>query len=255
VATTLSRIDTVDMSSGQMAYSSQMTAPLTQPRWYGTPALLPTGDVMVFSGSSDDEVVTPGLGNPVMIAEMYSPATQSWTQMATQNHPRTYHNTALLQQDGSVLVGGHAPINSLYLYNFQIPGSSPDGRDPSFETYYPPYMFAARPTITAAPKSVSPGSTIKVTTPQAATIDSVVLIRRTAITHDVDGDQRAVVLPITARGAKTLTVSLTANQSAVPPGTYMLFVNQKTSSGLVPSVSAPVQVMGAAITQTADLVP
>ena len=116
-------------------------------------------------------------------------------------------------------------------------------------------MFAARPTITAAPKRVSPGSTIKVTTPQAATIDSVVLIRRTAITHDVDGDQRAVVLPITARGAKSLTVSLTANQSAVPPGTYMLFVNQKTSSGLVPSVSAPVQVMGAAITQTADLVP
>ncbi len=255
LATTLSRIDTLDASSGTLAYTSQMTAPLTQPRWYGTPALLPTGQVMLFSGSSDDEVVTPALGNPVLVTEMFDPATQTWTRMAQQNHARTYHNTALLMQDGSVFVGGHAPINSLYLYNFQIPGSSPDGRDPSFEIYYPPYMFGPRPAITAAPKTVAPGTSFSISTPQAASIDSAVLIRRTAITHDVDGDQRSVVLPITGRSAGKLTLWLTANQSAVPPGTYMLFVNQKTSSGLVPSISAPVLVSGAAITQSADLVP
>jgi hypothetical protein len=82
-----------------------------------------------------------------------------------------------------------------------------------------------------------------------------VLIRRTAITHDVDGDQRSVQLPITARGAGTLTLSLTSNQSVVPPGTYMLFINQPGAGGLIPSVSAPILVSGAAITQTADLVP
>ena len=205
---------------------------------------------MLFSGSWDDEVVTPSLGHPVLVSELFDPATQTWTQMAQQNHPRTYHNTALLMQDGSVLVGGHAPINSLYLYNFQIPGSSPDGRDPSFEIYYPPYMFGARPAITAAPKT-----SFTISTPQAGAIDSVVRVRRTAITHDVDGDQRSVVLPIGKRGARSLTLSLTANQSAVPPGTYMLFVNQKTSSGLVPSVAAPILVSGAAITQSADAVP
>jgi hypothetical protein len=255
LATTLSRIDTVDLSNGGMAYSSALTAPLNQPRWYGTPALLPTGNVMLFSGSSDDEVVTPGLGKPVLTTEMYNPATQTWTLMATQNHPRTYHNTALLLQDGSVLVGGHAPINTLYLYNFQIPGSSPDGRDPSFEIYYPPYMFGARPAITSAPASVSPGSTITVSTPQAGSIASAVLIRRTAITHDVDGDQRSVVLPIVSRTATSLALSVTANHSVIPPGNYMLFVNQNTPTGLVPSVSAPVLVTGAAVTQTADVVP
>ena len=200
-------------------------------------------------------MVTPGLGTPVMTSEMFDPTTQTWTEMAQQNHPRTYHNTALLQQDGSVLVGGHAPINTLYLYNFQIPGSSPDGRDPSFEVYYPPYMFQARPVITSAPTSVAPGANFAVMTPQAGTIESAVLVRRTAITHDVDGDQRSVVLPIVGRGANGLTLALTANQAAVPPGTYMLFLNQRTSQGLLPSVSAPVLVTGAAVTQTADSVP
>jgi hypothetical protein len=255
LATTLSRIDTIDMSNGGMSYASVLTAPLNQPRWYGTPALLPTGQVMVFSGSSDDEVVTPGLGDPVITSEMFDPATQSWTRMAQQNHARTYHNTALLLQDGSVFVGGHAPINTLYLYNFQIPGSSPDGRDPSFEIYYPPYMFGARPAITAAPASVAPGTSFTISTPQAGAIVSAMLIRRTAITHDVDGDQRAVVLPETGRTANSLTLALTANQAVVPPGQYMLFVNQKASTGLVPSVSAPILVTGAAITQAADLVP
>lgn len=255
VATTLSRIDTIDLSGGTMAYSSQLTSPMNQPRWYGTPALLPTGKVMLFSGSSDDEVVTPGLGNPVMITELFDPNTQTWTRMAEQNRARTYHNTVLLLQDGSVLVGGHAPINTGYLFNFQIPGSSPDGRDPSFEIYYPPYMFGARPAITAAPTSVAPGSRFTVSTPQARAIDSVVLMRRTAITHDVDGDQRSVVLPFTVTDTNTLAVAMTANQSVTPPGAYMLFINQKTPAGLVPSVSAPVVVTGAALTQTADVIP
>ncbi len=250
LAVTLSRLDTVDLSTGTMEYSSQLTGPLNQPRWYGTPALLPTGQVMVFSGSDRDEVVTPGVGVPVMTTEMYDPDTQTWTEMAKQNDPRTYHNTALLQQDGTVLVGGHAPINTLYLYSINIPGFSPNfSRDPSFEVYYPPYMFRARPTITSAPTSVAPGQTFTISTPQASTIASVALVRRTALTHDVDGDQRTVMLPIVARGSGTVTVSLTSNQAVVPPGNYMLFVNQAGATthakDLTPSPSAPVLVTGA----------
>jgi hypothetical protein len=170
--------------------------------------------------------------------------------MAKQNDPRTYHNTALLQQDGTVLVGGHAPINTLYLYSINIPGFSPNfSRDPSFEVYYPPYMFRARPTITSAPTSVAPGQTFTISTPQASTIASVALVRRTALTHDVDGDQRTVMLPIVARGSGTVTVSLTSNQAVVPPGNYMLFVNQAGATthakDLTPSPSAPVLVTGA----------
>lgn len=250
LAVTLSRMETVDLSTGAMNYSSKLTGPLNQPRWYGTPALLPTGQVMVFSGSDRDEVVTPGIGVPVMTTEMFDPDTQTWTKMANQNDPRTYHNTALLQQDGSVLVGGHAPINTLYLYSINIPGFSPNfSRDPTFEVYYPPYMFRARPVITAAPASVAPGQTFTITTPQAGTIASVALTRRTALTHDVDGDQRTVLLPIVSRGSGSVTVKLTSNQAVVTPGNYMLFVNQAGASShakdLTPSVSAPVLVTGA----------
>ena len=246
LATTLSRMETVDLSTGTMKYSSHLTGPLNQPRWYGTPALLPTGQVMVFSGSNVDEVVTPGVGVPVMQDEMFDPATETWTRMATQNDPRTYHNTALLQQDGSVLVGGHAPINTLYLYAINLPGLSPNfGRDPSFEVYYPPYMFRPRPTITAAPATIAPGQSFSVLTPQAGSIASAVLMRRTALTHDVDGDQRSVVLPMTSQSGGALHLAMPANQAVVPPGNYMLFINQNTAQGLAPSVSAPVLVTGA----------
>lgn len=250
LAVRLSRLDSVDLSSGAMKYSAQLTGPLNQPRWYGTPALLPTGQVMVFSGSDRDEVVTPGVGVPVLTTEMYDPDTMTWTEMARQNNPRTYHNTALLQQDGTVLVGGHAPINTLYLYSINLPGFSPNfSRDPSFEVYYPPYMFRARPTIASAPATVAPGQTFTISTPQAAAIATVALVRRTALTHDVDGDQRTVLLPIVARSAGAVTVKATANQAVLTPGEYMLFVNQSGASAkakdLTPSVSAPVQVTGA----------
>jgi len=63
--------------------------------------------------------------------------------MASAHNVRTYHNTAALLPDGSsVLVGGHAPISTLYLHNTTLPGgfAPHDGRDPSFEIYKPPYL-------------------------------------------------------------------------------------------------------------------
>ena len=112
-ATQSSRMDSVDLSGGSMAYSSRLTGRLNQPRWYGTGTLLPTGEVVVFSGADRDEVVLPGTGKPVMQGEIYNPATDSWSPVASQDHARTYHNTAMLLQDGTVLVGGHAPIDPL----------------------------------------------------------------------------------------------------------------------------------------------
>ena len=69
------------------------------------------------------------------------------------------------------------------------------------------------------------------------------MVRRTSLTHLVDGDQRNVVLPHTANG-NSVRVQIPENAAVMPAGHYMLFVNRVASDGsgmVVPSVSAPVK--------------
>lgn len=252
VGTALSRIDSIDIDGYGMSYESRMTGPLTQGRWYGTGVLLPTGEVLVLSGADRDEVQFPGGATPILEAEIFDPETETYRKVATQNRPRTYHNSALLLPDGRVLIGGHAPINTAYAYSVTIPGFSPnDGRDPSFEIYSPAYMFGDRPAIQSAPASADYGKqyTIKlannslVKAKMNESIESVVLIRRTDLTHLVDSDQRSVVLPIVGRDKRTLDVQIPDNASVLPPGNYMLFVNARNEDGrLIPSESVPVHI-------------
>jgi hypothetical protein len=138
-----------------------------------------------------------------------------------------------------VLVGGHAPISTLDTFNFTIPGGFTDEfRNPSFEIYNPPYMYwGPQPTISSVSSNFARGAQVTVATPDAASIASVVLVRNTALTHLVDGDQRTVELPITSRSSGSLQVSVPGSSSVLPPGPYMLFINKKTSKGLQPSAA------------------
>jgi hypothetical protein len=246
LATVLSRIDTVTTGGG-LQYSSRLTGSLAQPRWFTSAVLLPDGSVLALSGADRDEVALPGLGVPVERAERFDPLTEQWTPMATANNPRTYHNSAMLLPDGRVLVGGHAPINTAYMFSLSLPGFSPnDGRDPSFEIYSPPYVFRSdRPTIASAPNQVAPGQTFTIATPQGNAIGKVLIMRRSATTHVVDADQRAVSLRIVSRGAGFVRVKMPDSSAVAPPGPYMLFIDRSTASGLVPSVSRPIMVLGA----------
>jgi hypothetical protein len=79
------------------------------------------------------------------------------------------------------------------------------------------------------------GATVTVATPDASSIASLVLIRNTAVTHLVDGDQRTVELPITSRSNGNLQVSVPGSNAVLPPGPYMLFINKRTAKGLQPS--------------------
>ena len=240
LGTNLSRVDTVTVDpTGRETLSSESTGSLHTARWYPTGVLLPSGEVMAFSGADIDEVQSPSLGRPVKQAELFDPKTKKWTPMATAARPRTYHNTAMLLPDGRVLVGGHAPISTAYLSNIAVPGANPNpDRDPTFEIYEPPYLFAGhRPTIKAADDELGYGNTIKIATPDAASIDSVVLMRNSALTHLVDGDQRTVELPISSRSGGSLQVDVPGAAAVLPPGPYMLFVNKRTAKGLVPSTA------------------
>ena len=247
VGTPLSRIDTLSTGGEDIGYVSRLTGPMNNRRWYPTGVLLPTGEVMAFSGGDRDGVVAPGLDKPIKQAELFDPESETWKPMASGNNPRTYHNTAILMPDGRVLVGGHAPISTAYLSNINLEeaGFSPnDGRDPSFEIYSPPYVSEERPTIensTERPRPVSLGQSLNIQTPDAADIESVMLMRRTTLTHLVDGDQRGVKLPFEASGSG-ITAQMPDNPAVAPAGQYLVFINRKGENGLVPSVAMPVQI-------------
>lgn len=238
-------IDTVDTSKGD-AFSSQPTGPLNNARWFSTGVVLPTGDVLAFNGANRDDVLGPGTSFPVQQTEEFDPSTNTWTALASSIDPRTYHNTAMLLPTGQVLVGGNAPISTLYAYNQTLPGGfSNDFRDPSFELYNPPYLNwgIPQPTITRAPSRVRYGRTITVKTDQPASkIAKVMLVRNTALTHLVDGDQKAIDLTVVSRHAHRLVLSAPPSGDVAPPGPYLLFADQSTPKGLIPSVARQVSV-------------
>jgi len=245
-ATNDSRITKVATAGGKDVMSTTPTGDLNGPRWFPSGVLLPTGEVLAFNGADRDEVVGPGVEIAERQTELFNPATNTWTPVASAHDARTYHNSAVLLPDGRVLVGGGATISTLYGSNITPPGgiTSPNnGRDPSFEIYNPPYMYmGARPVIKRTPKArpgLRYGQTFKIRVNQSAShIANVVLVSNPAVTHLVDANQRNVVLPVLSRRGDTLTVKAPPSGDVAPPGPYMLFVNQQTAKGLVPSKSA-----------------
>ncbi len=95
LSTSDARITTVDTDRGD-AIQTKPTGDLSRPRWYPSGVLLPTGEVMAFSGADRDEVATPGLELPVQQAELWNPSTGDWRPVASGHRPRTYHNSAAL---------------------------------------------------------------------------------------------------------------------------------------------------------------
>ena len=246
VATTDSRIATVDTARGD-AFSWKATGPLNNRRWYTTGVQLPDGTVFAVSGADRDEVVQPGSGFPVHQAEIFNPATGQWTAVASDSHDRTYHNTAVLLPTGQVLVGGHSPINNGYGSPSTTPGGfSNNFRDATFEVYNPPYLYRpGRPVIRALSSPyLGYGHKLTIETGSARSIQKVMLVRNTSLTHLVDADQRTVELPIVSRNGSSITVLAPPRSSVAPAGPYLLFIDSGGAGGLVPSVAAQVFVTG-----------
>ncbi len=218
--------------------------PLNNNRWYSSGVLLPTGRVLAVSGGDKDEVISPASEVPVRQAELFTG--KRWKPLRRARRIRTYHNSAILLPDASVLVGGHAPINDGYgpTGNPEPATGTNNLKDPSFEVYKPPYLFRGkRPKITSLRKGIAWGTTFNLRTTRAKKIKRVVLMRLPSTTHITDADMRAVNLPFSHRGGRRLSVAAPPNGNVAPPGFYYTFVLRKTKSrGLIPSKARIVRV-------------
>lgn len=208
----------------------------TSPKWVYGPnmseariemnaTILPNGKVIVLGGSVDDEDTSTASYN----ADLYDPATNTFSSAGQNAYPRLYHSNSLLLPNGTVMFFGGNPARGTY--------------EPHIEIYSPAYLFAGtRPSITSVSSTeIDYGSSFQVQTPDAAAITSVVLLRPGAPTHSFDMEQRLVKLVHTA-GSGVLNVTMPSSNSVAPPGYYMLFI---LNSAGVPSVAQFVQLTSA----------
>ena len=193
--------------------------------------ILPDGQVLVTGGTSAGGFNT--LSGAVHAAEVWSPQTGHWTQLASNTIDRAYHSVSLLLPDATVLHGASGDAN--------VPNSAePYPKQANHEIFRPPYLFkGARPTITSLSKStVTYGEKFTVTTSYAAQITQVRWIRLGSVTHAFDASQRANTLTFT-RGSGLVTVTAPSNSRLAPPGYYLLFLLNRNG---VPSVGKIVKV-------------
>lgn len=173
--------------------------------------IMADGQILVTGGTSSGGF-NDGTGS-VYAAEIWDPVAETFTTVAPAAKERLYHSETLLLPDGRILSqgGGHpAGGAGLDQYNAEI--------------YSPPYLFkGAKPVIASAPARFAWGEVINVTTPDAASIAKVHLIRLGSATHALNMDQRICRLSFTA-GAGSLSVAAPPDANLCPPGYYMMFI-------------------------------
>lgn len=192
----------------------RVVAPLALGREYADATILPDQTILV-SGGRRNTWDDPR-GEPAYLAELYDPhdpdGSPEWRPMASAARPRMYHSTALLLPDGSVWTAGGT-------------GEGPHPDQPNAEIFYPPYWFAARPTIVKAPKRVQYSESFSVFVDDASAITAVSLIRPGSTTHAVNMEQRLVPCDfVLGGGTQELIVTAPDGGASAPPGFYMLFV-------------------------------
>ncbi len=207
----------LDMNQGSPAWRE--VPPMAFPRSYHNLTILPDGSVLATGGTRVTDPTDQSQG--VFAAELWSPETETWTTMASNQVVRVYHTTALLLPDGRVVMAGSGRFGGV--------------DELSAEIYSPPYLFkGSRPVVSAVPAQVPYGFSFPVVTPDAARIAAVSLIRLASVTHGFDMNQRYLSLAFTA-SAGQLDVQAPANGATAPPGDYLLFL---VDTNGVPSIGA-----------------
>ena len=209
-------------------------------RSHANTVLLPDGTMVTVGGGRGVAAAAPGtnaedtlFSDPVYAAELWDPATNTWRVGPSQQDARTYHSTALLLPNGSVMSAGddrpeHQPLA---------------GR--TAEIYDPPYMFKGAGPDIAYPRvqTVGYNQPFTVNSAAAANVTHVRLVALGADTHANDMDQREMELAF-APGAGALTATSPAAPTLAPPGYYMMFLQD--AQGAVSSAAMVRLDLGAA---------
>jgi PKD repeat protein len=204
---TTNTAEIIDLNAAAPAW--QWTGSMAFPRRQMNATMLPTGEVLVTGGTSGIDF--NDLTQAVHAAEVWNPTTGLWTTLASNTINRGYHSTSLLLPDGRVLHSGSGDG-----------AGAPDERNA--ELFSPPYLFKGpRPTVADAPSEIGYGTSFTVTTPEAASIAKISLIRLGAVTHAFDMNQRFRWLSFVP-GSGVLTVSAPTSRERTPPGHYLLFL-------------------------------
>jgi hypothetical protein len=201
---------------------------MSQARIEMNAVILPTGKILALGGSSVDEQGKYASLN----ADLYDPASNTFSSAGGNQYPRLYHSVALLLPDATVWLAGGNPSRGTYQTRMEI--------------YQPAYLFDSNGNLIdptrrqwiagKTPTSVSlshGGFTVTLgSSKPASSIASVVLVRMGAVTHAFNSDQRLVGLPFTpgscTPGSCVLNVTLPSNVTSMPgllpPRNYMLFL-------------------------------
>ncbi len=208
--------EVIDLTQGTPSW--QLVSPMRFARRQTNTTILADGSVLVTNGSSG-----PGFNDftsPVFDAELWKPATKSWSLMARENAGRTYHSTTLLLPDARVLSGGSGEGGGVDYANSQL----------TIQVFSPPYLYnadgtlAARPTISSAPSRLTYQQHFTVQTPDAASVTKGTLIRLSSVTHAFNQSQLIYPLTFAPSGSGAVAATAPADANRAPPGPYMLFV-------------------------------
>jgi galactose oxidase len=191
--------------------------------------VLPDGKVAVFGGQN---YAVPFSDNTAVLStEIWDPATETFTTVASASVPRVYHSVALLLPDGRVFTGGGG-----------LCGGNCDTNHFNGEIYTPPNLLkpdgtpAPRPAITNAPTTAANGATITVSTDRAVTGFS--LVRFGSATHSLNTDQRRIALtPTPITGGYNLQIP--TDPGIALPGYWMLFALDAQG---VPSIASTIKI-------------
>lgn len=227
-ATTAAHIITLGIS-GQIPTAVTIN-PMNYARSFANAVVLPDGKVFISGGQSYPRPFSDDTA--ILVSEIWDPATQAFTTVASLHGGRTYHSIALLTMNGTVFSAGGG-----------LCGTGCGTNHYDAEIYTPAYLYnsdgsaATRPVISSVSSSTV-GLGTQFTVQANGPVARFAMVRFGSNTHTVDTDQRRMELVGTATGTpNAYSLTLPTDAGIALPGNWMIFV---LNAAGVPSVATTI---------------